>query len=91
VAYIDIKLAFDSVDRVALRGSGMPPFLLQLIRDLYTGTTARVRTPQGMSDVFYTTSGARQGCILAPVLFLLCNMIGSCDTVLVVLELMLAT
>ena len=33
VAYIDIKSAFDSVDRVALwkaiRGSGMPPFLLQ--------------------------------------------------------------
>ena len=47
----------------------MPPFLLQLIRDLHTGTTARVRTPHGMSDVFYTTSGVRQGCILAPVLF----------------------
>ena len=72
VAYIDIESAFDSVDRVALwkalrvRGSGMPPFLLQLIRDLHTGTTARVRTSQGMSDVFYT-SGVRQGCILAPV------------------------
>jgi len=68
VAYTDIKSAFDSVDRVALwkalRGSGMPPFLLQLIRDLHTGTTARVRTPQGMSDVFYTTSGVRQGCIV---------------------------
>jgi len=79
VAYIDIKSAFDSVDRVALwkalRGSGMPPFLLQLIhvRDLHTGTTARVRTPQGMSDVFYTTSGVRQGCILAPALFWLCD------------------
>ena len=73
MAYIDIKSAFDSVDRVALwkalRGSGMPPFLLQLIRDLHTGTTARVRTPQGMSDVFYTTSGVRQGCIRAPALF----------------------
>jgi len=73
MVYIDIKSAFDSVDRVApwkaLRGSGMPPFLLQLISDLHTGTTARVRTPQRMSDVFYTTSGVRQGCILAPVLF----------------------
>jgi len=47
----------------------MPPFLLQLILDLHTETTARVRTPQGMSDVFYTTSGVRQGCILAPTLF----------------------
>ena len=51
--------------------------------DLHTGTTARVRTSQGMSDVFYTTSGVRQGCILAPALF--------CDTVLVILESMLAT
>ena len=46
VAYIDIKSAFDSVDRVALwkalQGSGMPPFLPQLICDLHTGTTARV-------------------------------------------------
>ena len=42
---------------------GVTPFLLQLIRDLHTGTTARVRTPQGMSDVFYTTSGVRQGCV----------------------------
>ena len=47
----------------------MPPFLFQLIRDLHTGTTARVRTSHGMSDVFYTTSGVRQGCILAPALF----------------------
>jgi len=73
VACIDIKSAFDSVDMVALwkalRGSGMPPFLLQLICDLHTCTTSRVRTPQGMSDVFYTTSGVRQGCILAPALF----------------------
>jgi len=73
VAYIDIKSAFDSVDRVALwkalRGSGMPPFILQLIRDLHTRTTAQVRTSQGMSDVFYTTSGVRQGRILAPALF----------------------
>jgi len=38
----------------------MLPFLLQLIRDLYTGTNARVRTPQSMSDVFYTTPGVRQ-------------------------------
>jgi len=72
VAYIDIKSAFDSVDRVALwkalSGSDIPPFLLQLIRDLHTGTTAPVRTPQGMSDVFYT-SGVRQGCILAPAFY----------------------
>ena len=79
ITYCYIKHSFyrasslHSVDRVALwkalRGSGVPPFLLQLIRDLHTGTAARVRTPQGMSDVFYTALGVRQGCILAPALF----------------------
>ena len=42
-AYIDIKAAFDSVDRAAswkaLRSSGAPPFLIQLIEHLDTGTT----------------------------------------------------
>ena len=37
MAYIDIKSAFDSVDRVALwkalRGSSMPPFLLREFND----------------------------------------------------------
>jgi len=42
-----------------------------LIRDLHTGTTARVRTQTGFSALFHTTSGIRQGCNLAPDLF--CN------------------
>ena len=89
MAYIDIKSAFDSVDRVALwkalRGSGMPPFLLQLTHDLHTGKTAWVRTPLGMSDVFYTTSGVRKVVYLL-LRFFAVQLIGSCDIVLVVLE-----
>ena len=73
VANIDVKSAFDSVDRPALwkvlQAEGMPPSLLQLIRNLHTGTTARVRTHNGLSASFNTTSGVRQGCILAPDLF----------------------
>ena len=72
-AYIDVKAAFDSVDRAALwkalQGTGMPSFLLHLIRDLHTSTSARVRTRNGLSSPFATTSGVRQGCILAPALF----------------------
>jgi len=64
VAYIEIKAAFDSVDRSALwkalQGFGLPPFLLQLIRDLRTGTTARVRMLNESSVPFATTSGVRQ-------------------------------
>jgi Reverse transcriptase (RNA-dependent DNA polymerase) len=73
VAYIDVKSAFDSVDRSALwktlLATGMPPSLLQLIRDLHTGTTARIRTQNGLSPSFDTSSGVRQRCMLAPDLF----------------------
>jgi len=45
VAYIDIKAAFDSVDRQALwkalHATGAPQFLIQLIQDLHTGTIQR--------------------------------------------------
>jgi len=73
VAYVDLKSAFDSVDRQALwkalRGIGMPQILLKLIEDLHTGTTSRVRLDGMMSDSFPASSGVRQGCILAPALF----------------------
>ena len=49
-------------------------FEVVLIRDLHTGTTARVRTSQGMSDVFYTTSGVRQARLYTcSCALLLCN------------------
>jgi len=42
VAFVDIKSAFDSVDRIALwkalRAKGVPDILLQLIEDLHTHT-----------------------------------------------------
>ena len=73
VAYIDVKSAFDSVDRSALwkalQAIRTPPFLLQLIRDIHTGTTARVRTHNGSSTPFETSSGVKQECILASNLF----------------------
>jgi len=73
VAYIDIKAAFDSVDRAALwkavRSSGAPPFLIQLTEHLHTGTTSRVRVGGQLSVPFETTSRIRQGCVVAPALF----------------------
>jgi len=73
VAYVDLKAAFDSVDRLALwkalRGVGVSRMILSLIEDLRTGTTSRVRLGGVISDSFLTSSGVRQGCILAPALF----------------------
>ena len=71
VAYIDIKSAFDSVDRTALwkalRSNGVLLFLLQLIEDLHQGTKSRIRVGGQLSQPFETTSGMRQDCILAPI------------------------
>jgi len=73
VAYVDLKSAFGSVDRLALwqalQGVGIPSSLFDLLRDLHTGTGARVRVGSSVSDRFQMTSGVRQGCVLAPALF----------------------
>ena len=73
VVYLDIKAAFDSVDRrtlwKALRSRGVPAILLYLISALHDGTAVRVRVGQELSGHLLTTSGVRQGCVLAPSLF----------------------
>jgi len=43
--------------------------ILDLIIDLHTATTARVRWAGCLSSPFMTTLGVRQGCVLAPALF----------------------
>ena len=72
-AYVDLRAAFDSLDRhtlwLLLQGIGVPSKLLNIIRDLYTDTTCRVRADRSISDPFPTTSGVRQGCVAAPNLF----------------------
>lgn len=73
VAFIDLKAAFDSVDRAQLwkllRSKGIPSSILDLIKLLHCDTTARIRANGAVSDDFNTSSGVRQGCILAPTLF----------------------
>ena len=72
-AYVDLKAAFDSLDREALwlllQGIGVPQKYINIIKDLYSDTTCRVRAEGGLSDSFPTTSGVRQGCVAAPSLF----------------------
>ena len=47
-------------------GNTRPPYLL---RNLYAGQEATVRTGHGTTDWFQTGKGVRQGCILPPYLF----------------------
>ena len=47
----------------------MPDHLTCLLRNLYAGQKATVRTGQGTTDWFQIGKGVRQGCILSPCLF----------------------
>ena len=48
---------------------GIPDHLTCLLRNLYAGQEATVRTGHGTTDWFQTGKGVRQGCILPPCLF----------------------
>ena len=48
---------------------GIPDHLTCLLRNLYAGQEATVRTEHGTTDWFKIGKGVRQGCILSPCLF----------------------
>ena len=52
---------------------GIPDYLTCLLRNLYAGQEARVRTGHGTTDWFQIRKGIRQGCILSPCLFNFCT------------------
>ena len=65
--------AFDCVDHnklwKILQEMGIPDHLTCLLRNLYVGQEATVRTGYGTTDWFQKRKGVRQGCILSPYLF----------------------
>jgi len=71
--FIDYAKAFDCVDHnklwKILKEMGIPDHLTCLLRNLYAGQEATVRTKHGTSDWFRKGKGVRQGCILSPCLF----------------------
>ena len=48
---------------------GIPNHLTDLLRNMYAGQEATVRTGHGTTDCFQKRKGIRQGCILSPCLF----------------------
>ena len=71
--FIDYAKAFDSVDYnklwKILKEMGIPDHRTCLLRNLYEGQEATVRTGHGTTDWFQIGKGVRQGCILSPCLF----------------------
>ena len=66
--FIDSAKAFDCVDHnklwKILQEIGIPEHLTCLLRNLYAGQEATVRTGHGTTDWFQIGKGVRQGCIL---------------------------
>lgn len=75
VAFLDLKSAFDSVDRNLLWSKlaqlGIDSKLLFLIQRLYTNTSCQVKTSSEghLTDNIPTNKGVKQGGLLAPTLF----------------------
>ena len=73
ICFIDYAKAFDCVDHnklwKILKKVGIPDHLTCLLRNLYAGQEATVRTGHGTTDLFQIGIGVCQGCILSPSLF----------------------
>ena len=71
--FIDYAKAFDCVYHNTLwkilKEMGIPDHLTCLLRNLYSGQEATVRTGRGTTDWFQIGKGVRQGCTLPPCLF----------------------
>ena len=71
--FIDYAKAFDCVDHnklwKILKEMGISDHLTYLLKNLYAGQEATVRTGHGTTDWFQIRKAVRQGCILSPCLF----------------------
>ena len=71
--FIDYAKAFDCVDHnklwKILKETGIPDHFTCLLRNMYVGQEATVRTGHGTTDWFQIGKGVHQGCIMSPCLF----------------------
>ena len=73
ICFIGYAKAFDCVDQrkrwKILQEAGIPDHLICLLRSLYAGQEATVRTGHKTTDWFQIGKGVCQGCMLSPCLF----------------------
>ena len=73
ICFIDYSKAFNCVDHnklwKILKEMGIPDHLTCLLRNLYVGKEATVRTLHGTTDQFKIGKGVHQSCILSNCLF----------------------
>ena len=75
IVLLDFRKAYDTVDRSFLQQAllkfGFSARFTELIHRLHQATTARFIVNNEQSQAFHVRTGIRQGCPLAPLLFLL--------------------
>ena len=71
--FIDYAISFDCVDHnklwKILQEMEIPDYLTSVMRNLYAGQEATVRTGHGTTDRFQIAKGVHQGCMLSPCWF----------------------
>jgi len=71
--FVDLKAAFDSVDREVLMGAmrerGVREGLTKRVEQVLRETKNRVKIGGEIGDCFWTAKRLRQGCPLSPLLF----------------------
>ena len=80
--FTDYAKAFDCVDHKKLwkilKEMGIPDHLICLLRNLYAGQEATVRSGHGTTDWFQIGKRVGQGCLLSPCLINLTEGTGNC-------------
>jgi len=75
ILFLDFAKAFDSVKWPELwaimRAYRIPERIIKAVQALYIGSSAQVRTQDGLSEPFSFYAGVKQGCVLSPLLFIL--------------------
>ena len=75
VTFVDFSKAFDAVDRDTLwkllSRYGCPQIFIRVLRSFHDGMTASICCGDGCSDPFSVGHGVKQGCVLAPTLFII--------------------
>ena len=73
VAYLDIKAAYDSVDRKILYNDclklNINPIIVESIKQLFEFNHARIKIGDAFSRTFWMQAGVQQGSILSPLLY----------------------
>lgn len=77
MSFIDFKAAFDTVHRESLwcivRSFGIPQKIVNITKNMYSGSSCCVRVEGQRTDFFQIKSGVRQGCVWSPLVFSILN------------------